>query len=617
MKRIYDISELLRRAGSRIEEVLNQLYPGTKLKRVGSSFALGNIDGAPGQSMTISAKPHNAGCYYDHANTTVCGDLLSLVSYRKGLDRRGAIEWLADFVNLPPQQTFESAKSSQVDKDLEKVLFPLHEEVEKFAKARGISQETLKAYKIKSSRAGTEMLVPHYTEDNALGMVQHRPVSKEKKNPWTNENPVFTLFGKHLIDSNRTGGRIIITEGHWDAMSWAEIGIPACSIPSGAENHNWITTDYHWLNQFTTIVLNYDNDEVGRRAANEAMRRLGPDRCKLLFLSRKDANDHLKAKEYDVLRKSLKEVETSPIPELIKATDIEESVFESLKGDPAVAGIRCFLPTLPIFFRPHEWTMWFGYTSHGKSAAVQNQIAYEASLGRYCLVCSFEQTPAKTLGKILLPFTANSAIYNSKHRSEAYRALSEFVRIYNSMKRVNPEQLIRTLTAAHAQLGVDTFVVDNVMTLEVDRQDNTLQAEVADAMRVFVATLPVHLHSVAHPRKQKDNAIAPPNISEVRGASEWVDMPHNVITVFRSMEKHERMADMINGGVDNDELVRYNMSTPDGRLYVRKQRETGDVPIARFWFHKPTCRFMDQYGIPHPWWCEPSSDLEIPTAGHP
>lgn len=611
MNHIYDIPEMLRRASGRIEEILISLYPGCRIKRAGTSFKMGNINGDPGDSFAISAKPTNAGCFYDHADPTVSGDLLALVSHRRNVDRRGAMKWLGDFVGLLPQESFEAIKKPKVESDLEKKLHPLHDRTIRMCAARKISKEVLERYRVGSSVAGSEMLLPHYDENEQLGMIQFRPVTLKKESPWTNESPFFTLFGKHLVDPNKTNGELIITEGHWDAMSWDEVGIPAVSIPSGAENHKWIENDYHWLNQFTTIFLNYDNDEVGQKAASEVMRRLGPDRCKILKLPRKDANDHLKAGEGSALTVALENARTSPMPELVVGELVMPQILACLKGDHTAAGTPCFFPSLPIRFRLHEWTLWFGYTSHGKSAAVGNQIAYEAGIQQPSLVASFEQTPQQTYSNIALNLTADPGLHNRQWNQEALRFMMEYVRLYNSMKRVNPDALIRTFIAAHCQLGIKTFAIDNVMTLDVDRQDNTVQAEVADKLRVFVATYPVHLHCVAHPRKQKDNATAPPNISEVRGASEWVDMPHNVITVFRSMEKHERIADMQNGGIDAEEILAYDQSTPDGRFYVRKQRETGEVPIARFWFHKPSKRFMEAPGEPRPWWIpseEPSND---------
>ena len=958
MIRIYDIPELMRRAGGRIEEVLRSLYPGTAFKREGSNLVLGDIEGNEGRTFNISIKPGKVGLYTDRADPSVKGDLITLVCHRLNKNRREGIEWLADFVCLQPTEQFEPRKKQPLKDGMTSELHPLNDRAVAYCERRGISRDTLEAARVHSSGSGAEILFPHYNEEEQLAFIQYRRPGAGKTHPWTTENPYFTLFGKHLVDPNRTQGTLVITEGHWDALSWVEIGVPAVSIPTGAENHAWIANDYHWLNQFTTIVLNYDNDEVGIRACDEAMRRLGPDRCKILRLPRKDANDHLKKNEREILLAALEDVRDSPLPELIKASDIEGKVYDRLQGQVVDSGCRCFFPSLPIHFRVHEWTLWFGYTSHGKaleintpiptttgfrpikevhpgdwvygpdgkpiqvvaeseiftnhdcyvirfsdgteiiadaghlwtldcpqvraskqrqvkrprakegydqrhktvkptiittvdlasdletwdqsrskysidvadayegdkglippippytlgawlgdgtsanghischpddsqiierikedgyaveklktrydwsirrfqpdlkhagllgnkhipeiyfrlhksrrldllrglmdtdgtisngrqcefcstsrqlaegvqklanglgikasliktrailygrdisakfrvmfttdqpvfhlqrkagmipkeiginakrrfvvsvtptssvltkclvvdsddhlflcghacitthnSVAVKNQVAYEASLGRLSLIASFEETVDQAYANLMLQITADPGIHNRKYRRDAFKFLSEQVRLYNCMKRVKPEKLLATFSAAHDQLGITTFVIDNVMTLDADRQDNTIQAETADAIRVFTATKPGHVHCVAHPRKQKDNAIAPPNISEVRGASEWVDMPHNVITVFRSTEKHEKIADMVNGQLNPDEIIAYDRSTPDGRFYVRKQRETGDMPVARFWFHKLTKRFMTEWGDPKPLWTpEPSSN---------
>jgi len=168
------------------------------------------------------------------------------------------------------------------------------------------------------------------------------------------------------------------------------------------------------------------------------------------------------------------------------------------------------------------------------------------------------------------------------------------------MEKIDPKHLVTTFIHAHKRYGIDTFVIDNIMTMDIDRSDNTAQAQAADLLRVFVSKYPVHLHIVAHPRKPPENTNRPPTISDIRGASEWADMVYNVVTVWRDTNKAEREAEMDSDDFTKDDKMSFFNSTPCGKMIVRKQRATGEWPMTSFWFDKLTKRFMAKPGHPLP-----------------
>ena len=99
------------------------------------------------------------------------------------------------------------------------------------------------------------------------------------------------LWGKHLWS---TGKKIVITEGEIDALSVAEAQNskwPTVSIPSGAGNaKKSISKDLEWLLGFEEIILMFDMDPVGQKAATESAELFPPGRCKIARLGKKDAN---------------------------------------------------------------------------------------------------------------------------------------------------------------------------------------------------------------------------------------------------------------------------------------------------------------------------------------
>jgi len=104
------------------------------------------------------------------------------------------------------------------------------------------------------------------------------------------------LWGMQLCKS-RGGKRIVVTEGELDCMSvWeAQPGWEVVSLPNGAASaKRSIQKNYEWLCKYEKVVLFFDNDEAGQKAAVEAAAVLPPGKAYIGFLEDyKDASDAL------------------------------------------------------------------------------------------------------------------------------------------------------------------------------------------------------------------------------------------------------------------------------------------------------------------------------------
>lgn len=598
----YDLEQIKEALSGRIDEFILTLFP--EAKREASCYKVGSVNGEKGTSLMISTRANNPGYFIDYADPEIKGRPWRLVSLNKGISLREGIAWLANFLNIQPIQSFGTVSQAKDPDKLAREMRPLSEQSIAYAESRGISEETLRKYGIASDlRSG--LLFPYYDIFGKLGMTKHwghQSTPGGKKDTWVSPDGVQTLFGKDVCDPETGLQRLVITEGEWDAMACWQVGIPAVSIPMGVSNLNWITEDYQYLSHFDDIVLLFDNDEPGKRGAKEAMARLGAERCMIVTLPLKDANDMLRANRGKEIAKTIDSTTKEPIAEIADPDSMKEGVRAFMRGDHLTDGDSFFMPGFEMSFRPHEVTLWFGHSGHGKSQAVQNQVMSLVGQGKMCCVASFEQPSELTFAQILTGFSAYPNLPNTKEFDPAYAFMSQQVFMYKSRKRTDPKHLIQTFTHAHKRYGIDSFVIDNVMTMDIDRGDNTAQAAAADLVRVFAAEYPVHVHVVAHPRKPMENTSKPPGMAEIRGASEWGDIPNNVLTVWRDMSKAERVAEMM----DQDdvytpkEIKEFWVSTPCGKIIARKQRATGVLPMASFFFHNETKRFMSKPGEPSP-----------------
>ena len=602
-QQFFDLATIREALAGRIDEFCLNLFP--EARREASCYMIGGINGEKGRRMMISTRANNPGYYLDFSDPEVKGGPWRLVSQVKGISLREGIAWLAKFCNVPPIQSFGTIRKAKNPENLSQKLKTLTNKSIEFAGERKISEETLRKYGVASSPSGPRegVMFSYYDAFGNLGMVKqwaYIPKENGKKDAWISDDSIQSLFGKDICDPETGMQRLIICEGEWDAMACWQVGIPAVSVPMGASNTNWITEDYQYLSHFDEIVLLFDNDEAGKKGAKEAAARLGTERCLIVTLPLKDANDMLRAGRGAEILTCIETTTREPMAEIADPASMKELVRSYMKGEHLANGDSFFLPNFDLTFRKHEMTLWFGFSSHGKSQAVQNQVASLVGQGKVVCVASFEQPPEMTLSQILMSFTAYPNLPFHEEFDPAYDYMTKNVFMYKVRKRVDPKHIIQTFIHAHKRYGIDSFVIDNVMTMDIDRGDNTAQAEAADLVRMFVAEYPVHVHVVAHPRKPPENTGKVPGMAEIRGASEWGDIPNNVIAIWRDMPKAEMISEMEDQGSDQHKIDEFWTSTPCGKIIVRKQRATGNLPMASFYFHKKTNRFMSKPGKPSP-----------------
>ena len=131
---------------------------------------------------------------------------------------------------------------------------------------RNISEKTNQFFQI--YRDGDVLRFPYYDESGILLGVK----TKTKKKDFRYEGvSTDTLFAQHRFPN--TGKRIVVTEGELDAASCYEAmpGWPMVSLPHGAASAKKdIQKQIPLFQGYEEIVLFFDGDDAGRKAAEEA-----------------------------------------------------------------------------------------------------------------------------------------------------------------------------------------------------------------------------------------------------------------------------------------------------------------------------------------------------------
>ena len=167
---------------------------------------------------------------------------------------------------------------------------------------RNISEKTCKFYQI--YQYDQTLRFPYFTEDGVLQGVK----TKTKRKDFRYEGiSTDTLFGQHRFPS--TGKRIVVTEGELDAASCYESmpGWPMVSLPHGAASAKKdLQKQIPLFQGYDEIVLFFDSDDAGRKAAEEACTVLPAGKVKIARLNAyKDASDALQDNQAELVRQAI------------------------------------------------------------------------------------------------------------------------------------------------------------------------------------------------------------------------------------------------------------------------------------------------------------------------
>ena len=163
---------------------------------------------------------------------------------------------------------------------------------------RKISLATAKKYGVKASTIGGKIDKHYYPYFNGHELAGTKIRKQNKDFGWTGNSKEVGLFGENLF---KAGGKFItLTEGECDAMAAYELmgsKWPVVSIKSGAQGGvRDVKNSLEYLESFDSVVINFDNDKVGKEAAQAIAKLLTPKKAKIMTLpvDYKDANDMLR-----------------------------------------------------------------------------------------------------------------------------------------------------------------------------------------------------------------------------------------------------------------------------------------------------------------------------------
>ena len=523
-------SELSQRMASDAAAIAQFLLPAGK--RQSGEWKAGSTSGDEGKSLSVRLSGAKAGVWADFASGE-SGDLLDLWAATRGLSVSQAMaeakQYLGIRDTMPERETKAYKRPSKPQCQAPKAG------VVEWLKGRGLTDKTLADFKIAEQiHGGKTYAVFPYLRDGVLVNVKYRNVA-EKKDMRQEGGAEPCLFGWHLIDPKcRT---VAITEGEIDAMSLHQCGIPALSVNAGAGNHQWLENDWDRLDRFSEILLFLDSDEAGQKGAQELAKRIGADRCKIVKIPAKDANEYLQAgaegPEFDECIRNSKPQDPEELRQASDFVTRVKAMFYPAHGEETDPVLRLDRNLDWFNFRDGEVSVWTGYNGHGKSLMLSQVLLGLMAQGERVTVFSGEMTPERQLKRIMKQATGLDRP-TMGYIDSVGAWITDKLWFFNVVGSAGIDRLLTVFLYANKRYGMRHFVIDSLMMTDVPEDGAgamTAQKEAIRKICDFARRNGCHLHLVAHPRKGQDESRGPGKL-DVAGSSKITDGADNVFTVW-------------------------------------------------------------------------------------
>jgi twinkle protein len=291
-------------------------------------------------------------------------------------------------------------------------------------------------------------------------------------------------FGAHVWP--KTGKMVTVTEGEIDALSMSQaLGNkwPVVSLINGAQTAKKLAAKQRdYFLGFEKVVVMFDMDEPGRKAAEEFASVLGP-RAHIAELPLKDANEMLVAGRVEDMVNAMWRAKQYRPEGIVSLADIAESV-----GQDMVLGKSWTLPTLTSVTygrRPGEvWVLAAG-TGIGKTDFLMQESAHvvmehKEPVGLFFLESTPQDVALRLAGKVAQKtFHVPDGSWTREERDATVRQLADTGRVflYNNYGMSEWDLIAERMRFLHHNNDVCYFVVDNLTAFAVGAEDERRELE--------------------------------------------------------------------------------------------------------------------------------------------
>ena len=462
---------------------------------------------------------------------------------------------------------------------------------------RRISNTTANKFNVEVKRNAEGEIVQHiykYYDANNSHIASKVRTTKEKQFWSEGALSNAVLFGQNLFAAK--GKYITITEGEIDAMSAYEMMGSKWSVVSLKTGAAGAVRDckasYEYLNKFENIILCFDNDEHGKAAAAKVAQLFAPNKCKIMRMELKDANEYLMKGQRQKFMSEWWEADVYTPAGIVNLKSLQEALYHEKECDTCLYPWEA-LNEKTYGMRSGELITFTAGTGMGKSSVTRELMHHILrSTNTNIGVLALEENIKKTAFNIM-SVEADARLYIKEIRDQYPKeqllqwqektiGTGRFYAFDHFGSLQNDEILNRVQYMAKA-LDCKWIILDHLSIL-VSGQDSDDERRSIDMLmtklRSLVEQTGIGLLLVSHLRRPAGD-VGHENgkevtLSHLRGSASIAHLSDCVIALERNQQSH-------------DSLVANTTN-----LRILKNRYTGDTgPAGSLLYDKKTGRLKE------------------------
>ena len=418
---------------------------------------------------------------------------------------------------------------------------------------RKISQATCEKFDYTiGEMSGHSVQIAHYRDADGQVVAQHVR-TKDKSFPWFGDKSSALLFGQHLF---RDGGRkVIITEGEIDCLTVSQAfgnKYPVVSLVSGAQGaKNDIKKSYEWLCGYEEVVLFFDMDDPGRKAATECAAMFPPGKAKVVSIPLKDANEMWMADREKELITAIYDAKTYRPDGIVNGADILDAI---MADDDAFRHMYPWtkLQEMTDGFGSGDLIIWTAGSGIGKSAMVReiewHMIQHGDTIGVIRLEESIKRASRDLMGLAINKRLRKKDVWNGTSAEDKQRAYAATlgtgrVFLYDHFGSTDIDNIISRIRYLAVACGCNMVVLDHISIVisgEEEGDERRMLDNLMTKLKTTAMETGVTIHAVCHLKRpggdkgHEDGAQT--SLAHLRGSHAIAQLADLVVGVERNQQ---------------------------------------------------------------------------------
>uniref|UniRef100_A0A1B6ML71 DNA 5'-3' helicase n=1 Tax=Graphocephala atropunctata TaxID=36148 RepID=A0A1B6ML71_9HEMI len=437
-------------------------------------------------------------------------------------------------------------------------------------------QESLIELEPLVNQSGTHLYVPVKHGESIVGVKELTPDGRETTVPNTGCKGILLLKSAKKLKRRREA---VVVHSVRDMLALASLKLSydVISLPHGISCLPQEVLPL--LEDYTKIVLWFDNEEGHWESARQFARKLNEQRCYFV----RPTQDHPAPYKAQLEGKSLISILDSSTPIVHKSitnfTNLREDILSHLQNTEKAAGVKWVrFPALNNILKGHrrgEMTILTGPSGAGKTTLMSEYSLDLAMQGVTTLWGSFEirnERLARTMLQQLCHFPLHLHLDQFNKWADVFQLLPLYFMTFHGQQPLKTVmEAVEHATYVH---DISHVVIDNVQfMMGLSEGDSSLdrfyrQDSIIGAFRNFATTANCHVTLVIHPRKEKDAEML--SMNSVFGGAKATQEADNVLIIQQKT-------------MQNLKLRKF--------LQIAKNRYSGDLGVMPLEFDKESLSF--------------------------